>query len=135
MSSIRSDFVLAHVFFSFWQSTKFFAPLFLTAFMVSSVLALLVARKNRPVVAFFQILFFSLVGIVVAYIETMQTTIIQSILPSVLIVLTVLAQLVGGLKGDGSRPMHDSLTFGAAGAAIFLFLLSAHYIKVFHGSG
>lgn len=115
----------------FWDRSLYFLPLFLVAILLSAGLSFLVGRCNGKAVVFFQLFFFSLVGIVVAYVETNLTSVVPSLLPSVLIVLAVLAQLVGGIRGEDSRPLKTSAAFAAAGISVFMFLVSAHYMKSF----
>lgn len=83
----------------------------------------------------FELVFFSLTGLVVAYLTNLSAeTILEGLLPSFVVLLAFFFQLFGRTQAAAKVPLGSKISFSAGAMAIVSFLVSLRYFELAFGT-
>jgi hypothetical protein len=107
-------------------------PMFLVAFIYSSVVTSIVTfTEESKRIAFFEILFFSFVGLAVAYVNFLtRGGLLQGLLPSFILAITFVFQLFGLSKGADRVPLKTKKVFLSGVGSAITFIFCTQYLSV-----
>lgn len=113
------------------KAVVYFLPIFLLMGLVSAGSSLFVSRGSRQDY-FLRFLFFSALGTTVGFLTDISPgDTLKALLPSVVVILTFLFQLVGRMLPDKQAPLsEENVLFSAFLCAVF-FLVGYHYFQNF----
>lgn len=107
-------------------------PMFVVALAYSSMVAYMVnfSDESRRV-AFFEILFFSFVGLAVAYVNFLtRGSLLEDLVPSFILAITFVFQLFGLSKGSQSVPLKTKKVFLSGVGSAVTFIFCTQYLSV-----
>ncbi|MEP3946126.1 hypothetical protein [Ascidiaceihabitans sp.] len=108
--------------------------LFATIVVFSVVLFGHVSRRSLRLVKY-QISFFSIIGVLIAYLASLTAnTIVESLLPSLIVLLTFFFQLFGRSRSGGKVPLGSRLAFISGSSTVVTFLVSSRYFSLLAGT-
>jgi hypothetical protein len=107
-------------------------PMFLVALLYSLVVSTLVNFSDEAKrVAFFEILFFSFVGLAVAYVNFLtRGGLLEDLVPSFILAITFVFQLFGLSKGADSVPLKTKKVFLSGVGAAVTFIFCTQYLAL-----
>ncbi|SMX32034.1 hypothetical protein [Actibacterium lipolyticum] len=92
-------------------------------------------EESQRLVAF-ELTFFSLIGVLIAYLTYLSLdTVLENLLPSLVVLLTFFFQLFGRTKSDANIPLGTRMTLVAGSLAVASFLLCSRYFNLLFGVG
>lgn len=128
----RADQAFEYLTYSFVDMAL---PL-LVALLVPAVIVRLVSfSESSSRLALVELSFFSVLGVLVAYLTNLsKDTVLQSLLPSLIVLLTFFFQLFGRTKADAHVPLGTKITFLSGTMTVVSFLVASRYFTLAFGS-
>lgn len=107
-------------------------PMFLVALAYSAIVSAIVTFSDEAKrVAFFEILFFSFVGLGVAYVNFLtRGGLLQDLVPSFILAITFVFQLFGLSKGADKVPLKTKKVFLSGVGAAITFIFCTQYLAL-----
>jgi hypothetical protein len=116
-------------------STLFPAILFCFLWPLIVYLVIFISRATSDV-KLHELVFFSTVSLAIAYLTQLSVaTVMEVLLPSLIILLTFLFQLFVRARGKGEVPLGTFQAYASASTAVVSFIVNSSYLRLVLGVG
>lgn len=117
---------------AFWVKT--FAelfPIFIMPILCCGIVYFLVPfDEDEKATALSELFFFCMLGVSIAFLDSVSGDIIQTLLPQIIILITIIFQLVGSTAKSLGAPLRKKKTIIAASGAAICFMFARQYLVV-----